>query len=336
MVEAMRAIDQGAAQIALIVDDDGRLVGTLTDGDIRRGLMNGAALDAPAERLMNRQFRFVRSGTDQASVLAMMRRDGLSQIPVLDENNQVSQLLLLQELLTPAQLPNAVVIMAGGKGTRLRPHTENCPKPMLPVDGRPMLQILLEQCIGSGFRQFFLSVNYLKEQIIDYFEDGEHWGVTIGYLMEDEPLGTAGSLQLLPRNLEEPFLVLNGDVLTRLNPSHLLRFHDEHRASATLCVREHVTTVPYGVVQTSGVDLAGFEEKPSYRQLVNAGVYVISPQLLPLLPARQATDMPTLLQMAQQAGHRVAVCPIHEYWIDIGRPESLQQAHTEWPTQAER
>lgn len=335
IAEALSIIDRGGAQIALVVGEQQRLLGTLTDGDIRRGLMHGETLEAPAERLMNRQFRFVRSGEDHAAVLDMMRRDVLRQIPVLDAQGRVVQLLLLQELLAPAQLPNAVVIMAGGKGNRLRPHTEYCPKPMLPVNGKPMLEILLEQCIASGFRKFYLSVNYLKEQIIDHFQDGKGWGVAIDYLFEDEPLGTAGSLQLLPGSVQEPFLVMNGDVLTRLNPSHLLRFHFEHDAAGTLCVREHTTTVPFGVVQTNGVELAGFEEKPSFRQLVNAGVYVIDPQLLPLLPPHQPTDMPTLLQSAQQAGHRVAVCPIHEYWIDVGRPETLQQAHQEWPTGGE-
>lgn len=336
VLEAMRIIDRGAAQIALVVDEQQRLLGTLTDGDIRRGLLHGETLEAPAERLMTRQFRFVRSGEDQVAVLEMMRREVLRQIPVLDEQGRVVELLLLQELLAPAHLPNAVVIMAGGKGTRLRPHTEHCPKPMLPVDGKPMLEILLEQCIASGFRQFYLSVNYLKEQIIEHFGDGKAWGVSIDYLVEDEPLGTAGSLRLLPSSVKEPFLVMNGDVLTRLNPSQPLRFHVEHEAAVTLCVREHVTTVPYGVVQAKGVELAGFEEKPSYRHLVNAGVYVIDPQLLPLLPPHQPTDMPTLLQGAQQAGHRVAVCPIHEYWIDVGRPETLRQAHQEWPAGAEQ
>lgn len=331
LVDVMKVIDGGAVQIALVVDEHNRLLGTVTDGDIRRGLLNGEKLQAPVERLMTRQFRSVRSGEDHSKVLEMMRREALRQIPVVDSQGRVVELLLLQELLAPAQLPNAVVIMAGGKGTRLRPHTEHCPKPMLHVDGKPMLEILLEQCITSGFRQFYLSVNYLKEQIIDHFQDGRRWDVSIDYLVEAEPLGTAGSLQLLPSSVQEPFLVMNGDVLTKLNPSRLLRFHAEQEAVGTLCVREHAITVPFGVVQTNGVELAGFEEKPTYRQLVNAGVYVIDPQLLPLLPPHQATDMPTLLQSAQQAGQRVAVCPIHEYWIDVGRPETLQQAHQEWP-----
>lgn len=329
-LEAMRIIGNGVAQIALVVDEQQRLLGTITDGDIRRSLLHGETLETPVERLMNCQFRFVRSGDDQKAVLEMMRREVLRQIPVLDEHGKVIELLLLQELLAPAQLPNVVVIMAGGKGTRLRPYTEHCPKPMLPVDGKPMLEIVLEQCIDIGFRKFFLSVNYLKEQIIEHFGDGKGWGVSIDYLVEHEPLGTAGSLQLLPESVQEPFLVMNGDVLTRLNPSHLLRFHVDHDAAGTLCVREHTTNVPFGVVQTKGIELASFKEKPSYTYLVNAGVYVIDPVLLSLLPPHQATDMPTLLENAQKAGHRVAVCPIHEYWIDVGRPETLQEAHVTW------
>ena len=333
---AMQLIDQGGAQIALVVDEGQRLLGTITDGDIRRGLLHGETLDASAEQLMNRSFRFVHSSEDKRTVLEMMRSDLLRQIPVLDENGRVVELLLLQELLHPQQLSNAVVIMAGGKGTRLRPHTEHCPKPMLPVGDKPMLEILLEQCIASGFHTFYFSVNYLKEQIVDYFDDGARWGVSIHYLMEDIPLGTAGSLQLLPDSLTEPFLVLNGDVLTRLDPGQLLHFHAQNQAQATLCVREHEITVPFGVVQTKGVELAGFEEKPTYRNQVNAGIYVVDPQLLPLLSPHQFTDMPSLLLAAQQAGHRVAVCPIHAYWLDVGRPESLLKAHREWPSHKHR
>ena len=327
----MSIINLGAAQIALVIDEQQHLLGTLTDGDIRRGLLRGETLETKVERLMNRQFRFVRSGEDYSLVQEMMRREVLLQIPVLDEQGRVVKLLLLQDLLSPSQLDNAVVIMAGGQGKRLRPYTENCPKPMLLVGDQPMMEIQLEQCISSGFRHFYLSVNYLKEQIIEHFEDGSRWGVSIDYLIEDKPLGTAGSLQLLPDSLVEPFLVLNGDVLTRFNSSHLLKFHSEHIAKATLCVREHEVKVPFGVVETNGVELTSFEEKPTYRYLINAGVYVIDPQLLPLLPNHQSTDMPSLLAKAREAGHRIAVCPIHEYWIDVGRPETLQRAHHEWP-----
>jgi dTDP-glucose pyrophosphorylase len=329
-LDAMRIIEAGSSQIALVVDDNRCLLGTVTDGDIRRALLHGETLDAPVDRFMNRDFRYVRRDDDQIEVMKMMREDLLRQIPVIDDQGRVVDLFLLHDLLEPEQFPNAVIIMAGGKGTRLRPYTENCPKPMLLVNGKPILEILLEQYISSGFRRFYMSVNYLKEQIIHHFQDGTSWGVSIDYLVESNPLGTAGSLQLLPVGMQEPFLVINGDVLTRLNPSQLLNFHNHHKASATLCVREHEFSVPFGVVETNGVELASFKEKPNYTTLVNAGVYVIDPKLLQLLPPNQFMDMPTLLQNAQNDGHKIVVCPIHEYWLDVGRPETLRQAHHEW------
>ncbi len=330
LLQAMRIIDQCGAQIAMVVDTQNMLLGTLTDGDIRRGLLQGETLEAPVERLMNRKFRSVSTSEDEAKVQELMKRQLISQLPVLDQQGRVVDLMLLHELIKPPHLTNPVVIMAGGMGTRLRPHTQSCPKPMLPVRGKPILEILLEQCIACGFRQFYLSVNYLKDQIIDYFGDGSHLGVTINYLAEEKPLGTAGSLQLLPKSISEPFLVLNGDVLTRLKPSRLLQFHCTHDAYATLCVREHSVSIPYGVVEVNGVDLASFNEKPTYSHLVNAGVYVINPSLLPLLSSSAATDMPSFLQIAQDTGYRVAVCPIHEYWIDVGNPEALDLATKTW------
>ena len=330
VIEAMSIIDRGAAQIALVIDDQQRMIGALTDGDIRRGLLRGKTLESSVDEFMNRDFRFASSADDRSEILKMMRRDSLLQIPVLDPAGHVIDLLLLQELLSPVRQPNPVVIMAGGKGTRLRPYTEDCPKPMITVDGKPMLEILLERCISSGFHKFYFSVNYLKEQIIDYFSDGNRWGVSINYLVEDEPLGTAGSLSMLPTSIDSPFIVMNADVLTRLDLTQLLSFHCEHNARATLCAREHVINVPYGVVQAKGVELDCFEEKPSYRNLVNAGIYVIDPQLLSLLPHHQYIDMPTFLSKAQEVGDRVAVFPIHEYWLDIGRPETLKQANKEW------
>lgn len=328
--QALQALDRGAAQIALIVDDSFRLIGTVTDGDIRRGLLNGVSLEQEVEQLMNRHFRAILIDDNREVALRMMREQLLHQIPVLDQQGRPVDLLLLQDLLTPQALPNSVVIMAGGKGTRLRPQTDYCPKPMLKIGDEPMLEILLRQCIDAGLRQFYFSVNYLKDQIINYFNDGSRWGVNIEYLIEDLPMGTAGSLQLFEVPPVAPFLVMNGDVLTRLNPAQLLQFHNEHQAKATMCVREHEISVPFGVVQADGVQLVGFQEKPTYRHLVNAGVYVIDPLLLSLLPFGKATDMPTLLLAAQQAGHRVAVCPIHEYWLDVGMPETLLQAHREW------
>lgn len=328
--EALSIIESGGAQIVLVVDQAQRLIGTVTDGDVRRGLIAGEKLDSSVDKIMNTSFCFIRQGDGIQRAIEMMRSHKIRQVPVVDSECRVVDVALQDALAASVELPNAVVIMAGGKGTRLRPYTKQCPKPMLLVDDKPMLQILLEQFIARGFRLFYFSVNYLKEQIIDFFGDGTSWGVKIFYLIEDEPLGTAGSLKLLPHSIKDPFVVMNGDVLTKVNFDHLLAFHLENGSKATICVREHVTTIPFGVVQAKGGALVGFEEKPSYCQLVNAGIYVVNPELLSLLGPREFTDMPALLQMAQQAEFNVAVFPIHEYWLDVGRPETLRQAHQEW------
>ena len=328
--DALNVIEKGSAKIALVVDEQGALLGTLTDGDIRRALLIGKTLDSSSIDLMNKNFRFARIGFDRSTLLDQMRNEGLSHIPILCDKGRITELVLLRELIETKIISNPVVIMAGGKGTRLRPYTENCPKPMLHVDGKPMLEILLEHCMKSGFRKFYFSVNYLKEQIINYFGDGRAWNADIQYLLEDKPLGTAGSLNFLKSKVEESIVVMNGDVLTKFNLEHLLSFHAQHSADATLCVREYEVNIPFGVVHTKGIELEQFMEKPSYRYLVNAGVYIIKPSLLELIPSGEFVDMPSFLEQAKQAGNRIAVCPIHEYWLDVGRPESLQEAHSSW------
>ena len=330
VIDAMRVIEKGDAKIALVVNKERILEGTLTDGDIRRGLLNGETLNTPAERLMNKKFRCEHDIYNREEIIQRMKREGLHQMPIVNEQGQVHELLVIDDLLEPKQIENAVIIMAGGKGMRLRPYTENCPKPMLPIDGKPMLEILIEQFKSRGFSNFYISVNYLKEQIMEYFGGGEDWNVNIKYLVEKEPMGTAGCLQLLPKTIGDSFLVINGDVLTRLDPDKLLRFHRENKGAATICVREYVTNIPFGVVKTEGTTLVNIEEKPTYRELVNAGVYVIDPILISLLKPKEATDMPTLIRNAQQQEHKIAVCPIHEYWIDVGRPETLREAHATW------
>ena len=256
-----------------------------------------------------------------------MRSESISHIPLLDDYGRIVRIQSLHDLISPSSLPNPVIIMAGGKGKRLRPHTENCPKPMLLVDGKPMLEILI-----NNFKSLSLTVS-ICQLIILRVKLLITSRMVVGLMSKSITLLRMNHLaplvlfSLLPRTLDTPFLVTNGDVLTKLNPLNLLHFHNEHKSSATLCVREHITTIPYGVVQVKDIDLIGFEEKPSYRQLVNAGVYVIDPSLFTLIPPNQAIDMPSVLQLAQNSGHRVVVCPIHEYWIDVGRPaETLQQS----------
>lgn len=327
--DAVAIIDRGAAQIALVTDS-GVLIGIVTDGDVRRGLLRGELLDAPVATIMRRDFRSLPANATAADALALMQRETLHQIPALDATGRVLHLFLLEDLIKRQRLPNSVVIMAGGEGKRLRPLTNDCPKPMLQVAGKPLLEIILKQCLDAGFENFYFAVNYLKEQIQSHFQDGSAWGARIQYLEEDKPLGTAGALSLLPQRPDHPFLVLNGDVLTRVDYTHLLRFHNLHQSTATLCVREHNTQIPYGVVRMDDERVVALEEKPVLTHYVNAGIYLLNPEVLDLVPKGTFFDMPQLLETATHQGKSVSAFPIHEYWLDIGLPETLERAHGEW------
>jgi len=327
---AINTINRGLAQVALVVNEQQCLVGTITDGDIRRALLRGKTMESTVESVMHREFRWVNEGAKEAEVLAMMRQNYLQQIPVLDKEGTVVRLFLLKELLEPQTLPNWVVLMAGGEGSRLRPLTERCPKPMLPINGKPLMEILLERCVEDGLRHFYFAVNYLKQQIIDHFGDGSRWGVNINYLEESQPLGTAGAIRLLPEATEHPLLVINGDILTQVPFQRLLLFHQENQATATICVREHKTVIPFGVVKAQGTRVVGFEEKPTLNHYVNAGVYVLNPEVFHHLPKEKAFDMPLLIERFHQKQLPVHVFPIHEYWLDVGLPETLEQAQGEW------
>ena len=327
--EVIAVIDRGAAQIALVTESD-CLIGIVTDGDVRRGLLRGESLDAPVTNIMRRDFRSLPANATAAEALALMQRETLHQIPALDENGKVVHLFLLEDLIKPQRLPNSVVIMAGGEGKRLRPLIHDCPKPMLQVAGKPLLEIILKQCLDAGFEHFYFAVNYLKDQIQSHFQDGSAWGARIQYLEEDKPLGTAGALSLLPQRPDHPFLVLNGDVLTRVDYTHLLRFHADHQSTATLCVREHSTQISYGVVRMDDVKVVALEEKPVLTHYVNTGIYLLNPDVLDLVPKDAFFDMPQLLETAAQQGKAVGAFPIHEYWLDIGQPETLELAYKEW------
>lgn len=327
--EAIAVIDCGSAQIALVTEL-GRLVGVVTDGDIRRAILRGFSIDMPVTEILRRDFQWLPVGATPADALRLMSLQSLQQIPVLDASGKLIDLFLLKDLSRVERLPNSVVIMAGGEGKRLRPLTNDCPKPMLQVGGKPLLEIILTQCLKVGFEHFYFSVNYLKEQIQAYFQDGSAWGVRIQYLEEDKPLGTAGALSLLPEPPEQPLLVLNADVLNRVNYKNLLRFHADHQATATLCVSEHTAQIPYGVVRINDGKVIAIEEKPVLTHYINAGIYLLNPDILDLVPRNTFFDMPQLLEAITQRGKSVSAFPLHEYWLDIGHPETLEQAHGEW------
>lgn len=328
--DTIQVIDQGAAQIALVTDNTRYLLGTVTDGDIRRALLRGLSLDCSVDQVMQRLFRALPDSASEEEALELMRREVLHQIPAVDGQGRVVRLFLLEDLLKPKTLPNPVILMAGGEGKRLGQLTKDCPKPMLRVGGRPLLQIILEQCIAAGFRDFYIAVNYLRHQIQEFFSDGGRWNVSIRYIEEDQPLGTAGALSLLPERYPYPLLVINADVLTRVDFTHLLRFHTEHGSAATLCVREHATQIPYGVVRTEDIRVLMLEEKPVLNHYVNAGIYLVNPEVLDLLPQGCFYDMPQLLEQVLHREHRVTAFPIHEYWLDVGLPETFERAKGDW------
>jgi dTDP-glucose pyrophosphorylase len=329
--DTIQAIDRSAMQIALVVDAGRKLLGTVTDGDIRRAILKGFSLSEAVARVMNPHPQVLPWESDAEQILRAMKKSGRHRIPLVDNDGQVRSLALLEEYIQPSERPNRVILMAGGLGTRLRPLTDTCPKPLLKVGDKPVLQTILENFRDQGFIHFYLSVNYKAEMIRDYFADGSAFGVNIHYLHENQRMGTAGALTLLPDSPRDPVIVMNGDLLTKVDFRHLLDFHREHRAAATMCVREYDFQVPYGVVNIEHHRIVGIQEKPVQRFFVNAGIYVLEPEALGLIPGRQYFDMPSLFEKLLEQGKETVVFPIREYWIDIGQMADLERANSEFP-----
>lgn len=327
--QVIRTLDQVAIKIVLVAGEDGKLQGTVSDGDVRRGLLKGLDLDSPISAIIHRNALVVPPGMGRETVMQLMVANKIQQIPVVNEHRHIVGLHLWDEITTPPMRANLMVIMAGGKGTRLRPYTENCPKPLVLVAGKPMLEHIIERAKLEGFSHFVLAINYLGHMIEDFFGSGERLGVQIEYLREQSPLGTAGALSLLAPRPDDPFLVTNADVITDIRYGELLDFHIHHDAAATMAVRIHEWQNPFGVVQTRGVEIVGFEEKPVARTHVNAGVYALNPDVLDALSSDMHCDMPSLFERLQAQGNRTVAYPMHEPWLDVGRPDDLNRANAE-------
>jgi dTDP-glucose pyrophosphorylase len=320
-------LDQVAIRIVLVINERGELEGTISDGDIRRGLLKGLDLKSPIANVIHRNALVVPPEMGREMVMQLMVANKIQQIPVVNEHRHIVGLHLWDEITMVHVRPNMMVIMAGGMGIRLRPHTENCPKPLLPVAGKPMLEHIIERAKLEGFSHFVLAIHYLGHMIEDHFGSGERFGVRIDYLRERSPLGTAGALGLLNPCPDAPFVVTNGDVITDIRYGELLDFHIRHDAAATMAVRVHEWQHPFGVVQTKGVEIVGFEEKPVARSHINAGVYALDPDALSVLNADSHCDMPTLFERLQAKAKRTVAYPMHEPWLDVGRPDDLQSAN---------
>ena len=324
---AIERLSRVGIKIALVLDENFRLLGTISDGDFRRGMLNGLSLEDTVEKIMNKNPRTVNEGTSRLEILKLMNDTKILQIPIVDRNNFVIGLHLWDDISVQAKYSNIMVIMAGGKGSRLHPQTENRPKPMLLVAGVPILEHIIKRARSQGFNHFIIAINYLGQIIEDYFKDGHKFGVKIEYLHEDVPLGTAGALSLLSHKPERAFIVTNGDVITDINYSDFLEYHTVQNAAATVAVHTHEFQIPYGVVQINGLEVESYEEKPIVSSLINAGVYALDPDILDLITEPKFRDMPELLDISRDLKKKVIVYPLHESWIDIGRPIDLEIAN---------
>ncbi len=331
--DAMARIDANRTGIALVVDDERKLLGTVTDGDLRRAMLAGIELDTAVVELLERQ-RALHEGrpvpltapadASNAELVVLMRRFEVRQVPIVDEQGRVDGLALLDELIDVEGPPLRAVVMAGGFGTRLAELTHEIPKPMLPVGDRPLLERIIEQLRDAGIRSVNLTTHYRADAIVGHFGDGSEFGVRIEYVPEERPLGTAGALGSLVA--DEPVLVMNGDILTRIDFRALRSFHEEHRADMTVAVRPYEVRVPFGVVEVEGERVARLSEKPAVRGLVNAGIYLVGPPVIALVHAGEVLDMPVLIERAVAAGRNVVAFPMREYWLDIGRVEDYERA----------
>ena len=331
ILEALRLLSESGTQICLVTDTSERLLGTVTDGDIRRGILRGLPLEGPVDSVMNRSPKTATPDLDQDALIALMTNHVIHQLPIVNEAGRILGVELLDDLVRqPAFRPNWVVLMAGGQGRRLRPLTESTPKPLLHVGGRAILEHIIDRLVAERFRHFYISVNYKADMVRGTLGDGSRWGVEIRYIEEDQPLGTAGPLGLLDDTPDLPILVMNGDLITNVNFANMLAFHRESGAQATMAVREYEFEVPFGVVRVQGDRLAAIDEKPIHSFLVNAGLYVLDPSVLHLLGRNEAVDMPDLFRRVVGSGKHAAVFPVREYWLDIGRHDDFDRARAEF------
>ncbi len=328
--EAMRVIEKGSMKIALVTDEQERLIGTLTDGDLRRAILNGATLEMDVHDVMSKKPTVCHIGDSYEVVLEMALSKKLYQVPIVNDQGVLVGLHQVNDLLKPSKKDNPVIIMAGGQGVRLRPLTIDTPKPLLKVGGKPILETIIKSFKKHGFNNFYISVNYKSEMIQSNFGDGSDFGVNIEYLKESHQLGTAGAIGQLRGELSHPFFVINGDILTNINFNALLSFHNKNKSLATMGVRNYDHQIPYGVVEVDNNQIISIKEKPTYSSLVNAGIYLFNPSILDTIPLNKAIDMPDVFQNLITKKLKTCTYLIEDYWVDIGRLDELRRADSEY------
>lgn len=329
IMEALRKLNNTGKQFLVVTNQEDQLIGCITDGDIRRGILNSISFNESVQSILNRHPYSDYEGKSMLDYQKEMEEKKLRHLPVVTKENKIVDILIKDDIFVKEH-SNKIVLMVGGLGARLRPLTEHIPKPMLKIGNKPILQIIIESFKSHGFVNFVLCVNYKKEIIQSYFQNGDAFGVNIEYIVEDKPLGTAGALSLLREDLTEPIFVMNGDLLTQVDFSKLLEFHVETQSSATMCVREYEYQIPYGVIGTNEYRLISIQEKPVKKEYVNAGIYMISPETLKLIPYHEYYDMPDLFNKLIEINSTISAFPIHEYWMDIGQIADYEQANKDY------
>ena len=325
MQDVMELLNHTEFRLVLVVDKENKLLGVISDGDIRRALLNGKNLTHPAEKIMNKNPITAEMGATTEEINALIQKNVISSVPILDSKKIVG-LSNLQDIPKPERSNNPVFIMAGGFGQRLGELTANKPKPLLPVGEKPILEHIVDRFIDAGFKRFYISTYYLSDQIIDFFGDGKSKGIEISYIEEEEPLGTGGALQLLPKNeINDTLIMMNADILSTLNFETFIRFHEENKGIATMCVREYLYSIPYGVIKNENNSVTNIVEKPTHSYFINAGIYAIEPDFLDLL-SEGNIDMPDLIQEMIANKKKINAFPVHEYWLDIGTTNDYHKA----------
>lgn len=337
VLEAMKVIDTAASQFVMVIDEKGKLEGVVTDGDIRRGILKNLSLNAPVNQIMNPTPCYLLESVSKFEAIKFLEEKHITHVPLVNHEKIVTGVVSIGDRFVHTKRTNTVVLMVGGLGTRLGELTTNCPKPMLPIDGKPILEIIVRDLMMSGFSDFIFCVNYRADVIKDYFGDGSRFGeIKIRYVQEEKRMGTAGALSLLPAEISGPILVMNGDIVTKVNYSGLIEFHTEHQAKATMAVRNHEVQVPFGVVSVKDGRIQSIKEKPILSSLVCAGIYVIDSSTLSKIPQGEFFDMPEFFSTLIENGLSAQAFPVHEYWLDIGQRDDLVRAETEYAINMKR
>lgn len=327
--QALKVIDKGAIKVAVVLSDDGLLLGMLSDGDIRRALLKGMSLDDSITSIINRDPVVANINDTKERILELANEKKLHQIPIIS-NGKLIGIQDIREFLAPKNKPNKVILMVGGLGTRLRPLTNDVPKPMLDVGNKPILHTIVENFAKYGYTDIIMCVNYKSEIIKEYFGNGDKFGVKIEYVLESVRMGTAGALSLLQKRPKDDFFVMNGDLLTNVNFEYLHEYHKDSNACASICVRKYEMQVPYGVVNVRANKVTSIEEKPTQSFFVSAGIYMFSPIVLDFIPKGVFYDMPTLFSELLKQNFAVYPFFIREYWLDIGKMDEYRRANDEY------